>query len=98
MAISGYGELFIVDDLDFKIKSKFKIDNIPYWNVTMLSDKSLILSGDSNIIFQIRIEDGKLLSKISIHLDSIPSVMELKNNILVTCSYDNTIRFWQIKK
>ena len=99
IAIASKGEIHIVDDIHFTIQNTFKIDTFTYfWNVTFLSDKTLLLSGSDEYIYHILIDKGKLISKTKIHLDEIPTIIEIKNNIMITCSYDKTIKFWKLKE
>ena len=100
IAIASYEEIFIVDDIDFKIKNNFKFENIRnyFWSIKLLNDNSFLLNGADNNIYQISIDKGQIISKAEIHSGSIPSIIELENNILVTCSYDHKIKFCELKK
>ena len=99
IAIASYKEIFIVDDIDFRIKNNFKFDvNNFFWSIKLLSDNSFIINGADKNIYQVSVDDGQLISKVEIHMGSIPSIIELENNILVTCSYDHKIKFWKLKK
>ena len=99
IAIAGFGEIFIVDDIDYKIKNNFKFGGVGFlWSIRLLSDNSFLINGASNYIYQISANKGQIISKANIHNDSIPSIIELEKGILVTCSYDHKIKFWQLKK
>ena len=76
-----------------------KFDNETYfWCAYLLSDGSLVVSGYEPNIIQWDINKNELISKkMSIHNQSVPTIVEIENNILITASYDGQIKFWKMK-
>ena len=95
IAISSLGKIYIIDYKNFKIKKYLNCDfDIYFWCINILSDGSLLSSGTGNEIFQWDIKEEKLIGKKQIHNHFIPCFIEIENKILITCSYDYTIKFW----
>ena len=96
IAISSLGNIYIIEDKNFQIKKYLNSYlDFYFWCVNLLNDGSLITSGTGNEIFQWDIEEEKLIGKKNIHNNFIPCVIEIENNILISCSYDCTIKFWK---
>lgn len=96
-AVASCNLVYIIDDKNFQIKKIIKNDKIYFlWCIYSLSDNSLLVSGNGTYICQYN-EKGKFIAYEDVHLDNIPSIIEIENDILVTCSYDRKIKFWKFK-
>ena len=97
IAISSLGNIYIIEDKNFQIKKYLNSYlDFYFWCVNLLNDGSLIISGTGNEIFQWDIKEEKLIGKKQIHNRFIPCFIEIENKILITCSYDYTIKFWTL--
>jgi WD40 repeat protein len=99
IALASLTSVYVVDIKKYIIKNIMKFENETYfWCVYLLSDGSLVSSGYYPNIIQWDINTNQLISKnMSIHNDSLPSIVEIENNILITGSYDGKIKFWKLK-
>ena len=99
IAVASLTYIYIVDIKNYIINNIMKFDNETYfWCAYLLSDGSLVVSGYEPNIIQWDINKNELISKkMSIHNQSVPTIVEIENNILITASYDGQIKFWKMK-
>ena len=99
IAVASLTYIYIVDIKNYIINNIMKFDNETYfWCSYLLSDGSLVVSGYEPNIIQWYINKNELISKkMSIHNQSVPTIVEIENNILITASYDGQIKFWKMK-
>ena len=99
IAVASLGDVYIVDIKNYIIKNKMKFEfQSFFWCAYLLSDGSLVTSGDDKNIIQWDIKKYKLINKkMDIHEHSVPAIVEIENNILITASYDGQIKFWKMK-
>ena len=89
-----------------KVQELISINNINSQainSILELIDKRIVVCGESKdiSIFSINYEqkEWKLNIKVeNAHQDEIYDICEINNNILVSCSNDNTIKIWKMKQ
>ena len=97
IAISGINSIYLIDNNNYEIKKTILIkEHFYFWCSCLLSDGSLISSGNNINIYHFNIEEGKLIKSKNIHDGNIPTILEIEDKILVTSSYDKTIQFFKL--
>ena len=98
IAISSHDNIYLIDNKNYEIKIIMSTGDSLFsnWCCYVLSDGSLISSGEGIFICHLNIEEGKSIETKIIHYDNISSMIEIENKILVTCSYDKTVRFFKL--
>ena len=98
IAISGDNTIYLIDNKNYEIKKKMLTNGyINFWCECVLSDGSLIASGSSIKIHHFDAEKGNVIESKDFHSDYIPSMVEIEDKILVTSSYDKTIKFFKLE-
>ena len=93
IAIGTFQKIIILNVDNYQIE-KILEENIDYyWCIYLLCDNSIICSNSGKKISQWNYETGEKISELDLHKD-VSSIIQIKNNVILTCSWDESINFW----
>ena len=98
LLITGNNKISIVNVNSYNLIKTINVDNSSWINAVCMLNKDMILTVDDNKrIIQWKIENDnlKLISKKeNAHDDEILTLSKLGNGLILSGSYDNSVKIW----
>jgi WD40 repeat protein len=96
------GRITIVDPLDFRIVTNFKLNDYHVNFISELSDGTLVVASDDSNIFFLNVSSGyRQLSVRNVfcgHTKFVESVIEIRRDFIVSAGFDKKLCLWDINK